>query len=52
METYFQAVLFNEPSVAPTTTIHGLTYIPEYISAQQENVLIQAIDTQSWITEL
>lgn len=33
-------------------TIPGLSYIPEYISQQEEVELIRTIDAQPWITEL
>lgn len=32
--------------------ISGVTYIPEYISAQQEESLLLAIDNQPWLTDL
>jgi len=47
-----QTSLFADPTIAPVPSIPGLNYIPEYISAQQENELIYIIDAQPWITEL
>jgi alkylated DNA repair dioxygenase AlkB len=46
-----QTTLFAEPP-APALSIHGLRYIPEYISPHEESELIRIIDTQPWITEL
>ncbi len=34
------------------TDIRGLTYIPDYVSADEEQTLIAHIDQQSWITDL
>jgi hypothetical protein len=33
-------------------TISGLRYVPEYIDATTEAVLLQTIDTQPWLTDL
>lgn len=36
----------------PETAIRGLTYLPDYISADEEQALMAHIDQQSWITDL
>jgi len=38
--------------IAPTIAIPGLSYIPGYISPQQEDELIRIIDAQPWTAEL
>lgn len=47
-----QISLFAAQEAIPALTIPGLTYVPEYISSQQEEELIRTIDAQRWITEL
>jgi len=42
----------TEQIIAPSAAISGLTYLPNYITAAQEADLLEAIDTQPWITEL
>ena len=32
--------------------IEGLTYLPNYLSKQEENALIELIDAQNWLTDL
>lgn len=32
--------------------IHGLTYLPDFISEEAETLLLQAIDRQSWLNDL
>jgi len=46
-----QASLFQTPS-ASLPNIAGLQYLPDFINAETEALLIQAIDSQPWITEL
>ena len=35
-----------------TSSIPGLQYIPDYISASQEKYLIDIIDSQDWLTDI
>lgn len=44
--------LFDLQEDTPAISISGLSYLPEYISPQQEAELIRTIDAQPWITEL
>jgi alkylated DNA repair dioxygenase AlkB len=46
-----QASLFQASS-ASLPNIAGLQYLPDFIDAKTEALLIQAIDAQLWITEL
>jgi alkylated DNA repair dioxygenase AlkB len=43
---------FSEPATAVTSSIPGLTYIPEYIDQRQEDELIRIIDRQPWMNDL
>lgn len=36
----------------PRINISGLTYIPDFISAQKQDFLLSQIDQQSWLTDL
>lgn len=45
-----QHTLFETTTEVPD--IDGLTYIPDYISAEQENELLAVIDRQEWSNEL
>lgn len=47
-----QIALFSDPTTASALSIPGLSYVPEYISPQEEGELTSAIDSQQWITEL
>jgi alkylated DNA repair dioxygenase AlkB len=47
-QPFLQSSLFEMPQ----PIISGLTYIPDYIDAPTEALLIQTIDAQPWITEL
>lgn len=46
-----QTDLFDE-SVNPTEKISGLTYIPDFITAEQEAELISNIGQYPWLTDL
>ncbi|PZP54809.1 MAG: alpha-ketoglutarate-dependent dioxygenase AlkB [Micavibrio aeruginosavorus] len=37
---------------APEINISGLTYIPDFISAQEQDLLLSQIDQQLWLTDL
>jgi alkylated DNA repair dioxygenase AlkB len=47
---YNQSSLFD--SEMPDVTIAGLTYLPNYLSKQEENALIEQIDAQNWLADL
>lgn len=48
-----QKSLFSFEDISPSIeNIEGLTYIPEFITAEQENKLINVIDQQPWLTDL
>ncbi len=47
---YNQSSLFD--SEMPDVKISGLTYLPNYLSKQEENALIEQIDAQNWLADL
>ncbi len=44
--------LLFKPEPLPVPNIDGLHYIPDYISVDEEEALLKAIDQQSWMTDL
>jgi alkylated DNA repair dioxygenase AlkB len=48
--------MYNQSSFFDNETselkIEGLTYLPNYLSKQEENALIELIDAQNWLTDL
>lgn len=47
-----QLNLLNPEDNEPEINISGLTYIPDFISAQEQDFLLSQIDQQSWLTDL
>jgi alkylated DNA repair dioxygenase AlkB len=47
-----QTSLFEEKFKSPIDKISGLTYIPEFITAEQEVELTHIIDQQPWLADL
>lgn len=47
-----QLNLLNSEDQEPEINIPGLTYIPDFISPQQQDFLLSQIDQQSWLTDL
>jgi alkylated DNA repair dioxygenase AlkB len=47
---YNKSTLFDNEM--PDVTIAGLTYLPNYLSKQDENALIELIDSQIWLADL
>lgn len=47
-----QQSLLMDQKAQPEIDISGLTYIPDFISAQEHDFLVAQIDQQSWLTDL
>jgi alkylated DNA repair dioxygenase AlkB len=47
-----QLNLLNTGNSEPEIYISGLTYIPDFISAQEQDFLLSQIDQQPWLTDL
>ncbi len=47
-----QQSLLMDQKTEPEIDISGLTYIPDFISAQEQDFLLAQIDQQSWLTDL
>ena len=47
-----QQSLLMDQKEEPEINISGLTYIPDFISAQEQYLLLSQIDQQSWLTDL
>jgi alkylated DNA repair dioxygenase AlkB len=47
-----QPSLFPLETTFPLLEIHGLCYIPNFITTAEEQALLQAIDAQPWLTDL
>ena len=47
-----QQSLLMDHKAEPEINISGLTYIPDFISAQEQDLLLSQIDQQSWLTDL
>lgn len=47
-----QKNLLMDQKAEPEIDISGLTYIPYFISAQEQNFLLSQIDHQPWLTDL
>lgn len=47
-----QQSLLMDQKTEPEIDISGLTYIPDFISAQEQDLLLSQIDQQSWLTDL
>lgn len=47
-----QPSLFKNSSSPNTDAISGITYIPDYITEEEETSLLNKINKQSWLTEL
>jgi alkylated DNA repair dioxygenase AlkB len=47
-----QQSLLMDQKAEPEIDISGLTYIPDFISAQEQDFLLLQIDQQSWLTDL
>lgn len=47
-----QQSLLMDQKAGPEINISGLTYIPDFISAQEQDFLLSQIDQQAWLTDL
>jgi alkylated DNA repair dioxygenase AlkB len=47
-----QQSLLMDHKAEPEINISGLTYIPDFISAQEQDFLLTQIDQQPWLTDL
>ena len=47
-----QRSLLMDQKTEPEIDISGLTYIPDFISAQEQDFLLAQIDQQAWLTDL
>ncbi len=47
-----QQSLLMDQKTEPRIDISGSTYIPEFISVQEQDLLVSQIDQQSWLTDL
>jgi alkylated DNA repair dioxygenase AlkB len=49
---FTQKSLFMDQKTEPEINISGLTYISDFISAQEQDFLLAQIDQQPWLTDL
>ena len=44
--------LFSDIEISKIPNIHGLAYVPDFITEEEEQVLIKSIDSKPWLTDL